>query len=158
MPTPNPLDFWKDLAIILAGVVALITFFFGVLEFVRQGRQHNASNFVQMRRRFLETETFRHILNLLATDSPELEDLPIQDRRNFIGFFEEVALMVNSKMIRAEVAHYMFGYSVGLADRSKHLWIDLDRQSIYWTLFRDFAKLMKKFEQSPVLNEETLRF
>ena len=38
------LSFWKDLAIILAGIVAFITFFFGVLEYWRRGNiQLNAS-------------------------------------------------------------------------------------------------------------------
>jgi hypothetical protein len=132
----------KDLAIILAGVVALTTFFFGVLEYARQGHQARAQNFVEMRRRFLENELFRQILNLLATDDGRLREVPIQDRRNFVGFLEEVALMVNSKLISREVAHYMFGYYVLLTDRSEHFWEGLDRPSVYWSVFRRFASSM----------------
>ncbi len=140
------LDFWKDLAIILAGIVGLITFFTGTLEYVRQGHQHRAQNFVQMRRRFLETPQYREILDLLAGDDPKLRDVSIQEKRNFIGFLEEVALMVNSRLISAEVAHYMFGYYVLLAARSEHFWEGLDRSSIYWTVFRLFAEEMEKMK------------
>ena len=153
----DPLDYWKNWAIIAAGVVAFITFFTGLLEYVRQGRQHRAQNFVQMRRRFLETPQYRQILDKLAVDEESLCDESIQEKRNFIGFLEEVALMVNSKLIRKEVAHYMFGYYVLLAAKSVHFWEGLDKDSQYWTLFRRFAQEMQEMNQDPG-SQENLRF
>ena len=152
------LDFWKDVAIIFGGVIGLTTFFSGIFEYIRQGHQHRASNFLQMRRRFLEDPLFRDILNLMATDSPELKNTPIQDRRNFVGFLEEVALMVNSKLIRKEVAHYMFGYYVLLTDRCENFWDGLDRQSQYWSVFRQLAKQMKELGGNTEPDPKELRF
>jgi hypothetical protein len=40
----------------------------------------------------------------------------------FLGFFEEVALMMNSGLIRKEVAHYMFGYYAIHCWDSKNFW------------------------------------
>lgn len=154
----RPLEFWKDVAIILAGVVALTTFFFGMLEFIRQGHQSRASRFVEMRRRFLENALFRDILNLLATDDPALRDFPIQDRRNFGGFLEEVALMVNSKLISAEVAHYMFGDYVMLTANSENFWAGLDRNGVYWTVFREFAAEMDALKDAPRQELKAIRF
>jgi hypothetical protein len=153
----DPLEFWKSWAIIAAGVIGFITFLTGLLEYVRQGRQHRAQNFVQMRRRFLETPQYRQILDKLAVDDPTLAEESIQEKRNFIGFLEEVALMVNSRLIRREVAHYMFGYYVLLAARSEHFWSGLDKESQYWTVFRDFADEMKRMNESKADREE-LRF
>ena len=51
-----------------------------------------------------------------------MKKTPIQDRRNFVGFLEEVAVMVNSGLIKKEVAHYMFGCYVLLTDRCDELW------------------------------------
>lgn len=149
------LDTVKDLAIVLGGVVALTTFLSGVIEFVRQNHTKRAEQFVLMRRRFLEDPLFRDILNCLAEDDPTLATFPIQDRRNFIGFLEEVALMVNSRIIRPEIAHYMFGYYVLLVDESQNLWADLDRRSVYWTVFHNFAALMRKMGPAPA---DDLRF
>lgn len=139
----------KDFAIILAGVIALTTFLSGVLEYSRQGKSRRAEHFVDMRRRFLENDSFRQTLNLLPSDDPRLREISIQDRRNFIGFLEEVALMVNSRIIRREVAHYMFGYYVGLAERSEHLWEGLDKKSMYWTVFREFAMSLQDVKGAP---------
>jgi hypothetical protein len=154
----HELDFWKDVAIIFGGVVALTTFFSGIFEYIRQGHQHRASNFVQMRRRFLEDPLFRDILNLMAADSPALKGTPIQDRRNFVGFLEEVALMVNSKLIRKEVAHYMFGYYVLLTDRCDNFWDGLDRDSQYWSVFRQLAMQMKLMSEEQTPPVAQLRF
>jgi hypothetical protein len=140
----DTLSLVKDVSITLASIITLITFVTGVAQYIRQGHQARATQFVEMRRRFLEDASFRDILNLLASDHPALKDVPIQDRRNFVGFLEEVALMVNSKVLRPEVAHYMFGYYVLLVDGSQHFWEDLDRSSEYWALFRTFASRMKR--------------
>lgn len=152
----DALDYWKNWAIIAAGVIAFVTFMVGLLEYFRQGRQHRAENFVQMRRRFLETPEYRRILDMLAVDDPRLGEESVQEKRNFIGFLEEVALMVHSRLIRREVAHYMFGYYVLLAARSEHFWRGLDKESQYWTVFRNFAADMKSMNES--LGSERLRF
>lgn len=153
----DPLDSWKNWAIIVAGLVAFITFLTGLLEYIRQGRQHRAENFVQMRRRFLETPQYRQILDKLAVDDPTLAQESIQEKRNFIGFLEEVALMVNSKLIRREVAHYMFGYYVLLAAKSVHFWEGLGKDSEYWSEFRRFATEMSEMKENPG-DREGLKF
>lgn len=155
---PELLSFLKDLAIILGGLVALITFLSGVLEYARQGHQQRAQHFVQMRRRFLETPQYREILDLLASDDPTLAQVSIQEKRNFVGFLEEVALMMNSKIINREVAHYMFGYYVLLCKRSKHFWEGLDRESVYWSVFRRFAAEMERLGERGAEPPKSLRF
>jgi hypothetical protein len=134
----------KDISIIVAGVVALIGLFSGMAEYVRRGRQERTQHFLDLRRRFLENDRFRTMLDLLAVDSPDLARVPRQDRRNLVGFLEEVALLVDAKMLDADVAHYMFGYYVRLAAKSKHLWTDMDPDSTYWRVFREFAASMER--------------
>jgi len=133
------LSFVKDLSIIIAGGVGLITFMMGVAQLRAQVRQARTEHFVQMRRRFLENEVFRGLLELIARDDASIVRTRIQDRRNLVGFFEEVGLLVQSGSIRIEVAHYMFGYYVSLIDQCEAFWEDLDRESDYWTVFRNFS-------------------
>ena len=133
----------KDISIILAGAVAVTTFFTGAVEYWKRGRQERAEHFVQMRRRFLESPEHREILDLLQAHDPTVADYSVQAKRNFVGFLEEVALMVNSGLIRQDVAHYMFGYYVFLVDQDEPFWAGMDRDSEYWTLFRRFASRMR---------------
>ncbi len=139
----------KDISIVIAGVVAFVTFAFGLGEYIKRGRQERAVHFVEMRRRFLETTAFRDLLEMLHNQDPRLRTSPIQDKRNFIGFFEEVALMVNSGLLRKDVAHYMYGHYVILANDSDDFWNQLDRPSVYWTLFRKFATDMQAEQTTP---------
>ncbi len=140
------LDYTKDIAIIAGGIVALTTFFTGVVEYARQSNLRRVEYFIQMRRRFLETPSFQEILRLITTDDVGLRNVPIQDRRNFGGFLEEVALMMNSKLITKRVARYMFGHYVILTADSEHFWQGLDREGDYWQLLNWFADELRKMK------------
>lgn len=137
----------KDVSIVVAGVVALATLVTGAFQYARQIRFQRIQQFVEMRRRFLEDATFRRLLNLLAEDDERLAKEPVQDRRNLVGFFEEIALMVNSGALSPQVAQYMFGYYVALVDRSQYFWERLDKDGLYWTVFRRFARRLNELEE-----------
>ena len=134
----------KDVSIVVAGIVAFIGLLSGSVEYFRRGRQERAQHFLDLRRRFLEDESFRRILNMLASDDSGLRTIPVQERRNLVGFLEEVALMVDSRLIRLDVAHYMYGYYVGLVADSQNFWDGLDPESEYWAVFRGFAQRLRQ--------------
>lgn len=148
----------KDWAITVAGLIALTTFITGLIEYVRRGRQERAQNFIQMRRRFLETPAYLEILDLLQASDPALANVSIQSRRNFLGFLEEVALMANSNLIRLEIADYMFGYYVLLAAKSEHLWSGLNREDRYWNVFNKFAQTLLERSGTPCEHQGDLSF
>ncbi|RYG75324.1 hypothetical protein EON77_11335, partial [bacterium] len=99
----------KDVSIVVAGFVAFITLWTGMAQWARAQHAARAEQFVAMRRRFLEDLTFRRLLDLLANGSADLSRESVQDRRNLVGFLEEVGLLVNSGLLRFQVARYMFG-------------------------------------------------
>src|ERR1043166_6047674 len=101
---------WKTLAAIVGAAIALATLIKGVIEYTEQGAQKRVDRFLEMRRRFKENQTFTSICALLEHDDEALRDVAFHAKRDFLGFFEEVALLVNSGLIRPQVAHYMFGY------------------------------------------------
>jgi hypothetical protein len=101
-----------------------------------------------MRRKLTEKATFKNLCDLLAENDPKLKDIPIGERHDFLGFFEEVALIVNSGFMRKEVAFYMFGYYVIQCSKSNYFWDKINRDSIYWSLFNDFAEQMQNEEDS----------
>jgi hypothetical protein len=136
----------KDISIIVAGVIAFFTLWQGLFQYSRQGHATRASQFIQMRRRFLEDAVFKDLLNLIAAGDPRVSETPIQDRRNLVGFLEEVALMMNSGLLKPEVAHYMFGYYVLLIQECEPFWTGLDRSSEYWDVFHGFVQSMRKFD------------
>jgi hypothetical protein len=133
----------KDISIIVAGAIAVFTLWLGMFQHSRQSLALRAQQFVDMRRRFLENPMFREIMNLVAVHDPEVADKPIQDRRNLAAFFEEVALLVNSRHMKPEVAHYMFGYYAAQIDQCPDFWQGLDKEGEYWRVFREFVSKME---------------
>lgn len=148
----------KDFAIVLGAIIALFTFINGILEYSRQGRQKRADQFVLLRRRLKENETFKHLTDLALRKDPALAECPPADKRDLLGLFEEVALMMNSKLIRKEVAHYMFGSYVIACYESDDFWVNLERDDMYWRLFNDFALQMKEVEQHFRFSRKMMRF
>ena len=148
----------KDIAIIAGGIVALLTFIHAILEYTRQGAQKRAEQFVTLRRRLKENPAFSTITALLYDDHVDLRTHSPQDKRDYLGLLEEVALLLNSRLIRPDVAHYMFGYYVVRCSESVNFWENIERDSIYWTLFHDFARRMKAEESRFRYRRRKLRF
>lgn len=148
----------KDFAIIVGGLVTIFAFINGLLEYRRQGAQKRVEHFTMLRRRLKENLVFKEICSLMFANDPRLAEINPQDKRDFIGLLEEVALQVNSGLIRPELAHYMFGYYTVACMESKHFWANLTLDETYWNLFHDFARDMKAKETSSVYDRSRLRF
>ena len=149
---------YKDAATAVGVLVALLTLVKGVYEYAKQGAQKRAEQFVEMRRRFKENDPFKEIASLIEQNDPKLSSVAFKDKLYYVGFFEEVALMVNSDLIKPEVAHYMFGYYAIRCWENDMFWRDVNRNTPYWSLFTAFVTKMKAIEDSFVYNERKLRF
>lgn len=145
---------YLTLTIAAAGVVAAVgTMIKGLIEYRQQGVTKRAEIFLQMRARLRQDPSFSRICGLLELDSPELREIPLVERDRFVGFFEELALMKNSRLINDQVALYMFGYFAIRCYKSSNFWGDLNKNQPLWSLFMDFAQQMetaqRKFKYSP---------
>ncbi|MBA2491984.1 MAG: hypothetical protein H0V34_09855 [Gammaproteobacteria bacterium] len=149
---------WKDVAAVVGVAIALGTLLKGVIEYSHQDAQKRAEHFLNMRKRLKDNSTLEELCALLEVDDPKLVDVPFKDKRSLLGFFEEISLMMNSGLIRKAVAHYMFGYYAIRCWDSKHFWCDIEKNSIYWTVFREFVEDMKSMEKHFSFNRRHFRF
>jgi hypothetical protein len=138
----------RNVATIAGVAIAAFALLKGVIEYRQQGAQKRAEHFIAMRKRFKENLTFTKLCDLLEDDDPKLAEMAFKEKRDFIGFFEEIAIMVNSGLIRKEVAHYMFGYYVIDCWKSEGFWKNIDRDSNFMALFKDLALEMNSIEES----------
>lgn len=132
----------KDIGTLLGAVVAGATLIKGTWEFSRQAAQKRSDHFTAMRNRLKDNPIFADICARLEERPESLGEVPYPDRRNFLGFYEELALAMNSGAIRPAVVHYMFAYYAIRCWKNDSFWSDINRDSPYWLLFRDFAKAM----------------
>lgn len=148
---------FKDVSIIVGGLIAFITLWTGMIQYGRQSHALRANQFIEMRRRFLENPGFRELLTLIAQGNEEVANKPSQDRRNLVGFLEEVALLMNSGLIKKDVVHYMFGQAAIAIDTCEPFWNGLDKESEYWTVFRGFVRDMKTGPSQLPKNAHTIK-
>jgi len=152
------LDDAKDIATIIGVGIAVVGFAKAVFEYVQQGVQKRAQAYFDLERSFWKDESLTAICKLLEDDDPALATIPLATKILFVAFHEDVALMLNSKLLSEGVAHYMFGYYAILCDASVHFWKGEYKMSPYWSLFRSFVERMKKFEKGFHFGSAKLRF
>jgi hypothetical protein len=132
----------------LTFAVAIATFIKAIIEYTRQNAVKRFEKFQEINKRFDE-HAAANIRMLLEGDSAELIHVPYQDKHDFLGLYEEVAIMVNSKIMRKWIAYYMCGYYAILCSESTNFWLDdddgdaLERNSPFWSLFNKFADDMR---------------
>lgn len=136
----------KDMALIVGTVVAALTLIKAVFEYTKQNAQKRAEHYTHLREEFKKEGRFGDIFEKLEDDAQELATLTFEKKQDLIGFYEDIALAVNSGLLKKEVAHYMFAYYSLRCWDSKNFWQGLNRDSHYWTLFRYFVKEMRSVE------------
>jgi len=153
----STLTFWKDLATIAAVLVAAGTLYSGYRQYRQQNRQKRYEFITQMRDRAGKDQSFQNITRLLETNGSALAEIPLRERSDFLAFYEEIALMVNSRFINKELAHYLFGkYLILCWYESKEFWAPveiggvrrgLNRALPHWSVLERFAEEMKALQE-----------
>ena len=152
----SPMDF-KDIASFILAIVGFITLIFGLIQYRKSLLQKRSEQFLKMRERYVDNPVFQELFLLLETDDLKLRNISYKIKLKFLGFYEELALMVNSKLIKKEVAFYMFAYHVIRIWESENFWFfndadnnkirEVDRNSIYWSLFKKFSTEMIAYQK-----------
>lgn len=147
-----------DLAIIFGIIGSLLTFFKGIVEYSKQGSEKRADRFFKLEQEFLSNKNYKKICNLLESDNFELSNISYEDKVSFLGFLEQIALLVNSKLLSIEIASYVYGYYAEKCANSKNFWNDeLDKNSQYWKLFFSFVEKLRYIDQKKI-NLRKLKF
>src|SRR5580698_3427052 len=95
------LDF-KDCITIAGLVVSVILLLLALLQYRKAEKQKRAEHFFNLRKKYNDNEAFQQIREII--DSPDNssivgKEIKLDDKRAFLGFYEEIAIMVNSKLI-----------------------------------------------------------
>ena len=125
----------------------------GYFESLRQGRQRRAEKYFELVKEFSK---FGDILDKLRTDSPTLRKLKPHERERFLGFYEDLALLINSNLIQEHLAFYAFGYWLERVWESKNFWQDpKNKDDSYWFLLRQmhFRQLHQEGRFKAFLNQ-----
>ena len=130
----------------------------GIYEYRKQGAQKRIELYLNVRRKFDDNRTFSEIRQLLDDDDPKVADIPFKDRSDYAAYFEEIALLENTGVIKPDVAFYMFGWEAIQCWNSEPFWKDFPKEDRYWGLFRMFVKEMQSKELQFQLQYKAFRF
>lgn len=146
--TTDMLSIINTIIAFITAIIAIITIIKGYFEYKLQNKQKRMEFYEKYRKQLKEEERFKRIITGLDTDSEDLKNIPRIDKYYFLGFYEDIAILIKNNLIKPNIAHYMFGYYAIRCLDSKNFWNDINRQSIYWSLFNEFAEEMKRREEN----------
>jgi hypothetical protein len=103
--------------------------------------------FQEMRRRTDDPPLSRVFNAIEEGDVEAIKALNRFDKEDFLAFYEELALMEASGLIRTEVAFQMFGFWILEAERQSAFWTpEITRDDPFWRLFFHFHRKMTAFQ------------
>ncbi|MES2389087.1 MAG: hypothetical protein V4543_13885 [Bacteroidota bacterium] len=151
------LDFIKNnkeaITIIVATITAAVTIFSFIRalnEYRVQGQLKRAELVRLWFNLFLTDQRLQVVKELLEEETEgggaALARHKFIDRYYFLGRCEEVAIAVNSGLIKKNVAYYLFGYFAIICWDSKYFWEGLPggRDVKLWSVFGNFVTQMKE--------------
>lgn len=139
----------------LIGIVGtIIPLIMAVLEYIKRGKKDRAEFFLKLRDRFKGNEKFMAIQRLIEEDDnplkvEELKNIPIQDKNDLIGMFEEIYLLSANNLIDKHIIFYMFGqYALDCyQNETMQTQLKLKDQS-YWKQFSNFCSEIEQWKNS----------
>jgi hypothetical protein len=124
----------------------------------RDGRLKRFENFQQMQRRYREDPSIQAVFRSIYPDQyrGDTEKQALATTKNkldFMGFYEELALMVNSGIMRPDAAYYTFGVdAIGFWENERH-WHD----DPTWKLFNSFVRNAQEFQKRDLKSVDVLK-
>jgi len=79
-----------------------------------------------------------------------LRKVPIARKEAVLAFFEQLAIAVNTGLLKREAANYMFGYYAVMIRETKAFWsagLENDESEWYWKVFNSFVDDMKDVQK-----------
>jgi hypothetical protein len=137
-------------------IIALATFWKAIYEYMQQRADKRAQQFIALRSSFRDNPAFQKIISHLYGDE-DFSTVDDVNRIEFMGFYEDLAFLMNSGLIRKEVAFYMFGGDVIKAWKNDRFWSKERKEEKEWALLKDFVGQMQEQGENFIYTRKTIK-
>jgi hypothetical protein len=141
---------FKDIFTIAGALGSFILVLLALRQYGMAEKQKRAEHFFKLRDKYNSDPAFIKIREIIDSPDPNAMSSRIGDdeKRKFLGFYEEIAIMVNSKLIKEELAFYMFGYYAIRCTKLEVFKTYINEDAAYWKVFSEFATKMEVYDNN----------
>jgi hypothetical protein len=131
----------------LSLVVAVGTLVKAVMEFKRQNALKRFEKYQEMNNVYTHDATLTAFRDALRAGGETLAKYEVIEKYRFMAFYEDIAMMCQSGLMRIEVAAYLFGYDARKAANTDEFAANLEniREDPNWTLFWCFCDRLNTY-------------
>lgn len=145
--TADFLNIVNTIAIIIGTIIAICTMIKGIVEYHSSNKLKRMEFYENYRKKLKENESFKKIISCLDNKDEKIRKIPRIERYYFLGFYEDIAILEKNNLIKLDLAYYMFGYYAIRCEENKYFWDWINKDSLYWKIFIEFAEKMGKQEK-----------
>ena len=130
----------------LSLIVAIGTLVKALAEFRLQNSLKRFEKYQAMNETYSTSITLTSMRDALRAGGEPLEKYDVIEKYKFMAFYEDIAMMCQSGLMRMEVAAYLFGYDARLAASNSTFAANLGnaREDPNWTLFWSFCDRLEE--------------
>jgi hypothetical protein len=156
----------KDWITLVGVAISSLLFIIAVLSYKKAEKQKRAEHFFKLRDKYNSEEPFLKIRQIIdSADKGEIKSslqLNTDEARRVLGFYEEIAILVNSGLLNKNLAYYMFGYYAINCSEMKIFESYMQGEEKYWMVFTQFVEKMKiigqKIDKTTNFNYDKINF
>lgn len=134
----------NDIFTVIGGIIGLLVFGKGLLEFMHANAIRRYEKFHQMSVRFDGNPAIQKVCTLFHGTQATPDAPTRQEKEVFICFLEEVYFMMKSKIMKRTLALYTFGYYAQMALNNAQFWQGLDKNEPFYSQFLRFCELAEQ--------------
>ena len=127
---------------IIASVIGLGLLWKAIWEYMLRGRISRAELLYELRKRLKDNRSFDLLTDHLDSSSSDgktqVKFIEYSERRKFASLLEHIGVLVNSGLIKKDVAFVFYGYVLIQCWESDEFWHDMNRNSLYWRCLKQF--------------------
>ena len=133
----------------LSLVVGLVTFAKAVVEFRLQNSLKRFEKYQEMNKVYSADPTLTTLRDALRIGGQVLAEFDAIEKYKFMAFYEDIAMMCQSGLMRMEVASYLFGFDARAASNSAEFIANLGnvRTDSNWLLFWSFCDRLNAYSE-----------
>jgi len=137
-------------------VVAVATLVKAVMEYRLQNSLKRFEKYQEVNKVYQESSTLTSLRDALEAGGRELADFDPLEKLKFMSFYQDIAMMCQSGLMRIEVAAYLFGFDTRIASTSKEFVSNLGdvRNDPNWILFWAFCERTNHYWNTHVVSDK----
>jgi hypothetical protein len=150
-------EFLAHIATFFGFLFAVVTLFIGLSQYHRSQQFKKAEYFFELRKVFKGTEKYNNLRKSI-NETGDFNLITPSEIWDYMGFFEELQIAINSKFVSPEMVFYFFGVYILKLNEMVLKNSIASKNDKMWSVFFQLVDTMQKINADKTITFKSLKF